>query len=274
MSTALGDSDLIRRSSLEGLLVAAHDRRLTALVADAGFGKTTTMSPAFDAGRTVWHTITAVDLSVSALGRSIIEKLRLLVPALSGDVLLAVAGGRGLDSGSGTTRPETLAAAVAQDLSEHLRRAIVFVVDDAHGLNGLPESSGFLAALGRHAPPTLHLVVASRSDLPFPTARMRLAKEADRITTDQLAFTVDEVGELARKRMGHVDIGLIEAIHERTAGWPVRAIPTGLAPRARDNSGNPGERKAGDRDSAARSSTLGGFGVALSGACNTDRPHA
>lgn len=224
MSTAPGDIDLISRPRLGRLLAAAHDRRLTALVADAGFGKTTTMSQAFDAGRTAWHTISAVDQSVSALSRSVIEKLRLLVPALSGDVLLAIAGGRGPVSGSGTSRPEALAAAVAQDLSEHLRRHIVFVIDDAHELSGAAESSRFLAALGRHAPPTLHLVVASRSDLPFPTARMRLAKEADEITADQLAFTVDEVGELARKRMGHVDTGLIETIHEHTAGWPVAVV--------------------------------------------------
>jgi ATP/maltotriose-dependent transcriptional regulator MalT/DNA-binding SARP family transcriptional activator len=232
MSTAFGDSDLIPRPSLERLLAAANDRRLTALVADAGFGKTTTMSQAFDAGRTVWHTITPVDQSVSALGRSIIDNLRLMVPAMSGDVLLAVAGGRGPDSGSGTSRPEALAAAIAQDLSEHLRRHIVFVIDDAHELDGAPESSRFLAALSRHAPPMLHLVVASRSELPFPTARMQLAKEADEITAEHLAFTVEEVGELARKRMDRVDRDLIEAIHERTAGWPVAVVYAIEAARA------------------------------------------
>jgi DNA-binding SARP family transcriptional activator len=247
MSTALGDSDLIRRPSLERLLGAAHDRRLTALVADAGFGKTTTMSQAFDAGRTVWHTITAVDQSVSALGRSIIGKLRLLVPAMSGDVLLAVAGGRGPDSGSGTSRPEALAAAIAQDLSEHLRRDVVFVIDDAHELDGAPESSRFLAALSRHAPPMLHLVVASRSELPFPTARMQLAKEADEITADQLAFTVNEVGELAQARLDRVDPDVVAAIHEQTAGWPVAVV---YAIEAARGSGSV------DLDTALRGETL------------------
>ena len=247
MSTALGDSDLIRRPSLERLLSAAQDRRLTALVADAGFGKTTTMSQVFDSGRTVWHTITPVDQSVSALGRSIIQKLRLLVPAMSGDVLLAVAGGRGPDTGSGTSRPEALAAAIAQDLSEHLRRHIVFVVDDAHELSGASESSRFLAALSRHAPPTLHLVVASRAELPFPTARMQLAKEAAEITAEHLAFTVDEVGELAGRRLTRVDPDLVEEIHERTAGWPVAVVYAIEAAR---------ESGTVDLDAALRGETL------------------
>jgi ATP/maltotriose-dependent transcriptional regulator MalT/DNA-binding SARP family transcriptional activator len=247
MSTALGDSELIRRPSLERLFAAAHDRRLTALVADAGFGKTTTMSQAFDAGRTVWHTITAADRSVSAFSRSIIEKLRLLVPAMSSDVLLAAAGGRGPDSGSGTSRPEALAAAIAQDLSEHLRRDIVFVIDDAHELNGARESSRFLAALTRHAPPMLHMVVASRSELPFPTARMQLAREADEITADDLAFTPEEVGELAEKRLDFVDPDLVDAIHQQTTGWPVAVVYAIEAAR---------ESGSVDLDAALRGETL------------------
>lgn len=224
MSHTTQGPDLIRRPRLDRVLAGALERRLTALVADAGFGKTTALTQAFEAGRTVWHTVTAVDQSVSALGRSVIDKLRLQVPAMSGDVLLAVAGGRGPGTATETSGPEALSAAIAQDLSTHLRQDLVFVIDDVHELNGAPESARFVAALSRHAPPLLHLVVASRTELPFPTARMTMAGEADEISADQLAFTLDEVEELAGRRLDQVDPALIEAIHRQTAGWPVAVV--------------------------------------------------
>lgn len=210
---------------MDALLTAARQRRLTALVAGAGFGKTTALSQTFGDGRTAWHTMTAVDRSVSSLARSVIEKLRLAVPGLSADVMMAVAGGRGPDSGGDHNGPEALAAALAQDLAAHLTRDLVFVVDGVHELTDAPASARFLGALCRQAPPSLHLVVASRSALPFPIARMRLGGDAEEIGAQALAFTVDEVDALARARLdGTAHPGLVREVMERTAGWPVAVV--------------------------------------------------
>ena len=224
IARSIDDSVMIRRPRLEKLVAEARTRRLTTLIAGPGFGKTTIMAQVFDPARSIWHTVTPLDSSVASFARAIVNGIRLLVPDLSGDVLLALEGGRGPGIGEGSGGPDALAARLAQDLAAKLTKELVLVVDEVHELAPGGESARFLEALCRHAPPHLHVVAASRQSLPFPTARMTMAGEAGEVRDDQLSFTASEVRSVVQARSGVKDDVLAEEIFQRTAGWPVAVV--------------------------------------------------
>ena len=100
------------------------------------------------------------------------------------------------------------------------------VIDDAQHLAFAPEATAMLDGLARHAPPSLHLVVATRTELPFATSRLELEGQACRIDQHQLAFRPDEVAELLGP---DADPALVDEVVAHTGGW---AIATAFAAHA------------------------------------------
>ena len=222
----------LRRPRLETLLDGARARRLTSIVAGPGFGKSTLLHQWSDRGGTVaWHTVTPFDADLPVLARELVERLRLAVPELSPDLVAVLEGGT--DAGADPGRAEAIASAIAEDLAAHLERDLLLVLDDVHAVAGSPEATRFLGALCRHAPPTLHLVMATREPLPFPTARLRMAGDAVELTELELAFTVDEIDALIAGRGGEAEP---TALFDATGGWPIMvafAARAGTSPDAR-----------------------------------------
>lgn len=214
----------VRRPRLEQRMAEATGRRLTMLTAGPGFGKTTALTQVFEPGRSIWHTVTPVDNAVSEFARGLFHKMRLLVPDLSNEILLALEGGRGPEAGGDPVRVGAVAAAFGQHLLQALARDTVLVIDDVHELDRSQESVDLLAALCRHAPPRLHIVTASRAPLPFPIARMAVAGEAAAITEDELAFSPSECADVIEARLGHRDDELAKEIYTQTSGWPVAVV--------------------------------------------------
>lgn len=210
----------LRRPRLESRLVLESLPSLTVVTGGAGSGKTTLLSQSFDSRVSVWHTLTAADASLPVLTRNVVRRLRLAVPQLSADVVAAVEGARGPDSSSDSTRPQAIAAALAQDLDAALEREVALVLDDFHELEK-GDSADFVAALCRHGPRRLKVVTASRAPLPFPVSRMRMNGEVAELTADDLAFTQGEVEELVTLRLGDRQTHLASEIHAATGGWPV-----------------------------------------------------
>jgi LuxR family transcriptional regulator, maltose regulon positive regulatory protein len=71
-----------------------------------------------------------------------------------------------------------------------------------------------------HQPPTLHLVLVSRSDPPFPVARLRSLGCVTEVRQQDLAFTREETHELVARRVGSsAPAQLADTLHERTEGW-------------------------------------------------------
>src|SRR5690606_25714930 len=170
----------IRRPRLERQIKSVTDRRLVALTAGPGCGKTTLLAQHFRPGKAAWHTATALDTSLPVFVLNLVERIRLLVPSLSTDLRQALGGPTGPDLTAAGRRDEALAAVLAQELDRLLTRDLVLVVDDVHELG--PESTRFLASLCRHAPSLFHLVIASREPIPFPTARLAAAGQVEEIT--------------------------------------------------------------------------------------------
>ena len=221
MTTSRSHSDTLRRPRLEALLDEAAARRLTVLNGGAGTGKTTLLLQWLGRKPSLWHTVTPADTSVSILARAILDKLRLQVPDLSPDFWLAVEGGRGPDSAAGRSeRADSLAAELCRELEARLSRDLYLVLDDLHVLGPSGEAVRLVAALCRNAPERLHVIIATRTPLPFATSRMKLQGQAGEITADQLAFTVDEIAALLEMGSG-TGPETARSVFDQTGGWPM-----------------------------------------------------
>ena len=85
------------RSRLDARLTAAAGNRLTLVVAGAGYGKTTLLRGWPAPLPVAWHTIGPADRVPGILARHIVDALRLRVPDLSADLMVAASRLRGHD---------------------------------------------------------------------------------------------------------------------------------------------------------------------------------
>ncbi|MGH8775648.1 MAG: tetratricopeptide repeat protein [Jiangellaceae bacterium] len=220
--TPVPRSGHIRRERLRQRLTTAVDGRLTFLVAGAGYGKTTLLRTWTAPAPLAWHTISVADRVPGALARHIVDALRLRVPNLSADLVVAASRMRGHDTDD-VGQAEAAAAALAEALDGALRRRTVLVLDDVHEISPVPEAARFVAAFSRQLPASLHLFLVSRDQPAFRTARLLAHGEAVEFAAADLAFTPDETAELVTSLLGRAESGLAAAVHAATSGWPVAA---------------------------------------------------
>jgi ATP/maltotriose-dependent transcriptional regulator MalT/DNA-binding SARP family transcriptional activator len=228
---------IVERSGLLRKLDEAMRRRLTLVIADAGFGKTTMLASWAATQACAWYTVTATDAEVGALAGGLVDALSVWVPALRSAVRGLVSAGRGPDADADRpTRAVAHAALVADALDRHLARDLALVIDDLSEIDPKEPTTRFVEALVRMAPPRLHLVLADRSQPAFPIERLRGRGQVLTIDGTSLALSEEETGALISALLGVDDAELSTRLHAATGGWPaaVRMAAEALRSVARE----------------------------------------
>jgi ATP/maltotriose-dependent transcriptional regulator MalT/DNA-binding SARP family transcriptional activator len=211
----------IRRARLHERLDAAITAgRLTLVTAGAGYGKTTLLRAWTADVAHAWHTIGPADTNPGVLARHLVDALRLPVPDLSAEMMVAASRVRTYSSGEPGGSAAT-AAALAEALDGTLSRRTVLVLDDLDELAGSPAAVTLIDAFIRQVPPLLHVIAVGRDQPPFRTARMLAHGEATEIDAAELAFTPAEIADLAVMVPDAKTSQLAPAVHRITGGWPV-----------------------------------------------------
>jgi LuxR family maltose regulon positive regulatory protein len=215
---------------------------LTLISAPPGFGKTSLLAE-WLAGSATDRTVAWVSLDpgdndpvsfwtyvISALGRA--------EPGV-GDRSLALLGeSPGVDF-------RTLLTLLLNDLASAVRD-VVLVLDDYHVIEATELQEGVAFLVGS-LPPQLRTVIASRSDPPFPLARLRGRGELLELRAADLRFTRQEADEYlsgmlrVQVRPAHVD-----ALEQRTEGWIAALQLAALSMQRVDDVGAFVEGFAGD----------------------------
>jgi ATP/maltotriose-dependent transcriptional regulator MalT/DNA-binding SARP family transcriptional activator len=209
------------RAELQARLDQALRRRVTTVIAGAGFGKSTLLAAWAQRHDVAWYTLGAEDAALSTLGRGLVDALRLRVPDLPVDLAATPGTARGPDaSADEDARADAFAAALSEALQERLRRPLALVLDDLHAL--APDGAAMRAveALCRQAPEALHLVLASRAELAFSIDRLRGQGQVLELGGADLAFDADEVGAVLAAELGGDARALGAALHQVAEGWP------------------------------------------------------
>jgi ATP/maltotriose-dependent transcriptional regulator MalT/DNA-binding SARP family transcriptional activator len=231
---------LLPRERLHAVLDEAHHRRLTSIVAGAGFGKSTLLAAWAANVNCAWYTASPEDVSLATFARGIADALRLRVPGLPIDAANAVmaAAGAGAEDAE---RARGFAALICETLRTELARDLVLVLDDVHEVASSPGAIRVVESLCRQAPERLHVVVASRAELPFPVDRLRGQGQVLEVTGAELAFDADETAALLADLTGIRDTTVAAELHRLTGGWPaavrlavetLRGVPLGDLPAA------------------------------------------
>ena len=213
---------MVPRPHLIDRLDRAAARKVTLIAGPAGSGKTTLLSEWAAAVRehrhVAWVSIDETDDDV-VLWTHVIESLRLTLPELT------------IGADAGATGPSPLTSLVLPRLLNDLAEGppVHVVLDDFHRLDRAP-SRDSVAWVIDHAPPTLHLVIASRTEPRLPLASLRAHGDLAEIRLDELRFDYAEGKALLNDqlRLDLVDRDA-ELLVDRTEGWPAGLYLAGLS---------------------------------------------
>lgn len=212
------------------------ERRLTLVSAPAGYGKTTALT-SWAEGAPLPVAWLSLDQADNAPGRF----LGHLVAALQrrdatleqlGDLVSDLVGGAPAESASDDDL-EAVLITVVNDLAAN-EGPLALVLDDYHWIvsERVHELVRFLL---EHAPAQLRLVISSRTDPPFPLARLRVAQALTEIRAEELRFTADEAGALLARQGLRLSDADVAELTLRTEGWPAGLHLAALSLRGRDD---------------------------------------
>jgi len=200
----------------ERLVLQIHNtlpRRLIALVAPPGYGKSTLLADFATHTElpVAWMRLTSADQDVMRLANVMRASLQKRFHRLRGQP--------DLDALAGSS-PEGLARAFVDTIEQHIPEAFILAIDDMHLINPSPPGLTFLDTLIREQPDRM-TVLASGQELPdISLATLVVDGQMVGIGAHELALTRQELGLLARLRLGD-DLDEVELarLHEETQGW-------------------------------------------------------
>jgi LuxR family transcriptional regulator, maltose regulon positive regulatory protein len=233
----------VNRPRLLSELTAATSAKLVLVNAPAGFGKTTLLaqwrSAAAEDRPVAWLSLDRGDDAPGRLWWLVVSALRQACPELGGEDILDVLAARAPDI-PGTVIPmlvNTLMGCPVQ---------IVLVLDDYHVIKDR-RCHEQVAALLRHLPPTLSMVLVTRASPPLPLARLRTLGEMTEIGAPELRFTRQEASGLVRT-VSAVELTApdLADLVRRTEGWPAGVYLAAMALRGHPSPGDFIRRFTGD----------------------------
>jgi len=218
----------VNRPRLLSELTGSASAKLVLVNAPAGFGKTTLLAQwrsTAAAGRPVaWLSLDRGDYDPGRLWWHVVSALQRACPELgAGDILAALAA-----------RPPDIPGTVIPMLVNKLMGVpvqIVLVLDDYHVIKDR-RCHEQVAALLRHLPPTLTIVLVTRTRPPLPLARLRTLGEMTEIRPRDLRFTRQEAAGLVRT-VSAVELTAADLadLVRRTEGWPTGVYLAAIALR-------------------------------------------
>lgn len=215
----------VGRRRLLAKLHAGLSRPFTLISAPAGFGKTTlAVQWIADHGLPVaWVSLDEEDNDPARFWLHISAALARATPGL-GSLLQSP------EPQANSSMPTALINAAAE-----IGGDLVLTLDDYHLITAPAIHSAVTYCL-EHLPDRLHLVILTRTDPPFPLARLRARDQLVEIRTADLQFTLAEAAAFLNDIM-HLGLqaDLVKALAERAEGWIAGLQMAALTVRDRDD---------------------------------------
>jgi LuxR family maltose regulon positive regulatory protein len=203
---------------------------LTLLSAPAGFGKTTLLAGliagyADDGHQTAWLSLDATDNDLSLFCSYVVAAVQTAAPAVGETALQQLNAAQPMSS---------VMSSLLNDLAD-LEGELMLVLDDYHVIETADVHEAVVFIVD-HAPPQLHLVIASRADPPLPLARLRARGDLLEIRAADLRFTAAEAEVYFNETVGlHLTPMDVAALESRTEGWIAALQLAALSMQGRDD---------------------------------------
>lgn len=204
---------LVSRPRLTRKLEEGMETKLTLLSAQAGYGKTTALSEWARQCRcpVAWVSLDKYDNDWSAFWSCVLASIRERLPRFGESIefLLEQESAASIDS------------AIQAFLNElnSIYDDFVLILDDYHVIENASLNESIRYLLER-LPPHIHLYIASRTELPFPTARLLAKGEIHVIRVEDMRFELEEGVVFFRETtdLSLTEKQVVELFHQ-TEGW-------------------------------------------------------
>ncbi len=221
---------VLLRPDLQSLLSEVRLHPITLVVAPAGYGKTTLLAQwVQELSRTGapvgWLTLDRGERDPAMFLAYLIRAFQSIAPTIGAEAW------RVLSSAANLQRDWPLVAgALCSDLQRQLATATFLVLDDLQQVSDSAVIGQLLGYIVRAAPPTLHIVVASRRAPTFaPLPRLRAEGHLLELSQRDLHLSVDEARQVLATQDVTLDETGLALLLARTEGW---ALSVQLAARA------------------------------------------
>ncbi|RKF35872.1 LuxR C-terminal-related transcriptional regulator [Paraburkholderia fungorum] len=207
---------LIDRPRLASLAGQTETKRLTVIKAPAGFGKTSLALTwlkllGTTSARVAWLSLDADDDEPGRFFNHLAHALR----QACGNVGAAVIG---LTAEASFVPVSSLAATLINELVDVDDEVYLFI-DDYHLITEAPIHEAMSLFIA-NAPSQVHVVLCTRTDPPFPTAKLRAHNELLEIDASTLRFNFDETRRFVEHecpgKLGSTDV---KSLFATTEGW-------------------------------------------------------
>jgi LuxR family maltose regulon positive regulatory protein len=207
--------DVITRPRLLNRINQNLNKKVLFINAPAGFGKSTLLAE--------WAEQSELAVSWVSLDRTENEPVNFLSYLIAGvqnvyeglgDTILSVLQAPGIPP------VEKLLYAWINEIAEHTTD-FVLILDDFHLIEN-QDVIDLVCTLTTHQPPQLHLLLASRADLPLSCSRLRARGELMELGIAEMRFTQDEALAYLQKQLGDsINARDAASLMQRTEGWIV-----------------------------------------------------
>ncbi|WP_376796999.1 LuxR C-terminal-related transcriptional regulator [Thermogemmatispora sp.] len=217
----------VPRSRLDKLLEQLVNARLTLVSAPAGTGKTTLLAAwARTTSRHVlWLTLEEADNDPQRFLASLLEAFTSLLPSARRETPLRLLVFPDADW-------STVLPSFINELTRLLPGDTILVLDDYHLLRA-EEIQAAVSFLLEHAPPSLHLLIGTRSEPPLPLGHLRARGQLSEIGLEALRFTPSEIERFLQAMELHLRAEQQQHLEELTRGWIISLQLLALAMRGR-----------------------------------------
>ena len=221
-------SDLVSRSYIWEQVVGATDEeiqaspgaypRLILVSAAAGFGKSTAVRE-WMAGledRVAWSSLDAGDNEVDKFWIYLVSALQRVEKDIGRGTLELLRS-----SNLMTDAPVSVQEILTPLLNDllYLEKPLYLVLDDYHLIDNTQIHEG-MSFFIENLPPYLRLIVATRSEPPWPLAKWRSKGWTAEVRQNHLKFSVEETSSFLRDKLGEkLDEEDTQALYEKTEGW-------------------------------------------------------
>ena len=229
LNTPSVPSKLVPRQRLIEQLDAGMDRKLTLVSAPTGFGKTTLLSEwiASCDRPTAWIALDKGDNDPARFWAYVVAALQRVHPGIGRDLQAAIQSPPPL-------RIESLLADLINEVAAE-PSPFILVLDDYHVITSQQVNDAMIYLVD-NLPPPMHLVISSRTDPPWPLARLRARREMTELRIRDLSFTPDEAATFLNDVMGlQLSADDVSTLDDRTEGWVAGLQLAALSMQGRDD---------------------------------------
>ena len=210
-------SRVLVRERINKLLEGVLHYPLTILEAGTGYGKSTAIL-SFLREKDIpvyWFTLSGTDRDPKLFLAKLFTAFNQHETPIGDEAL------RVLDMPESTQQEAMIALLNA--LAVNLTEDTLFILDDYHRMVEVAEVMGFIDWMIENLPPKLHVVIATRHSLDFPSLnKWRVKGALLELSKEELIFTGEEIQQLFASQYNiQLDDEMVEQLLEKTEGWAI-----------------------------------------------------